>query len=197
MLFSDQPSKAEDPDLLRTTEPYVTGAAPYIHTFSGGKMFLLQPTRDMVKITDIAHALAHQARWTGHTRGFYSIAQHSVYVSQQLSPALRLRGLLHDASEAYTGDLNKPLKSVIGEKFAAIEDELTGVINKKYGLDPPTPNETEAVKQADLSVALAEAFQLLGQKMYHGGVSPARISIEYWDPAEAEETFLKNFKELM
>lgn len=53
----------------------------WIETYTGRKFYLLHPRPEDVDITDIAHALSNQCRYTGHTRMFYSIAEHSYHVS--------------------------------------------------------------------------------------------------------------------
>src|ERR1039457_6405429 len=82
----------------------------FIGTFSGLRFWPLAPNPDDILIADIAHALAHQCRFGGHAWKFYSVAKHSVHVSQLCPPEHALWGLLHDASEAYLVDLPRPLK---------------------------------------------------------------------------------------
>ena len=82
----------------------------WIITYSGKKFYHLAPSAEMVDIVDIAHALSLTCRWTGHTRYHYSVAQHSWYFSYLVPKEFALSALLHDASEAYLGDMNRPLK---------------------------------------------------------------------------------------
>jgi len=81
-----------------------------IGLFSGGTFDILNPRAEDVRIEDIAHALSQQCRFTGHTKTFYSVAQHSVLASTLVAAPDELWALLHDASEAYMGDMNRPLK---------------------------------------------------------------------------------------
>jgi hypothetical protein len=81
-----------------------------IQTHSGGTFDLLNPDPADVRTEDIAHALSQIARYTGHTDTPYSVATHSVHVSQIVRPGLASLALLHDAAEAYLGDWSTILK---------------------------------------------------------------------------------------
>jgi hypothetical protein len=91
---------------------------PYITTFTGKTVNPLNPTPDDIDIRDIAHSLALVPRFAGHTQKPISIAQHSVYVSRLLPRAYAMHGLLHDASEAYLGDVTRWLKAT--PEFSAL-----------------------------------------------------------------------------
>src|SRR5688500_14252940 len=86
----------------------------YIRTYTGKEFYPLKPELDKIDIEDIAHALSNLCRFTGHTKQFYSVAQHSVLASEFVrvydNPHLNLFVLLHDASEAYICDISRPLK---------------------------------------------------------------------------------------
>src|ERR1019366_9954250 len=82
-----------------------------IRTYSGVRFKPLDPD-PAVGISDIAHALANQCRFGGHSSAFYSVAQHSVRVSEICAAEDALWGLLHDASEAYLVDVPAPLKQL-------------------------------------------------------------------------------------
>jgi len=86
-----------------------------IPTASGLLFDPLKPTPDGIRAVDVAHALANKCRYTGHTRVFYSVAEHSVRVSQYLREGGvcregQLWGLLHDCGEAYLPDIASPVK---------------------------------------------------------------------------------------
>src|SRR5271165_7548492 len=82
----------------------------WIQTYTGRVMYPLDPRPEEINIIDIAHALSNLCRFTGHVRTFYSVAEHSVRVSQHCDPKDALWGLLHDASEAYLADMSRPMK---------------------------------------------------------------------------------------
>src|ERR1051326_5301684 len=117
--------------LLNTTD---TGA---IMTFSGRWINPLNPRPEDIDIVDIAHALSNQCRFTGHTRFFYSVAQHSCLVSDECANPHKLGGLLHDASEAYLSDIARPIKAQpgFGEVYKTCENKLMIAVAKRFSLD--------------------------------------------------------------
>lgn len=122
-----------------------------IQTFTG-RVDPLNPTVDEINIEDIAHALARQCRYNGHCNGFISVARHSIWVANRLETLhfeerVQLTGLLHDAAEAYLGDLVRPIKhSEFGLAYLKVEEVLEGVIAEKFDLPWPFPEE---VREAD------------------------------------------------
>src|SRR5258708_5991192 len=127
----------------------------WIITYTGLKFYHLNPQPDMVTVEDIAHSLSQLCRWTGHSRFFYSVAQHSVYASQICPPEDAFDTLMHDSSEAYLGDMNRPLKhfTAAGPAYREIEEKVEDVIFKKFGVRFPL---SEAVKDADTKMLYAE-----------------------------------------
>lgn len=105
-----------------------------INTFSGALVDFHNPTPEMITTVDIAHALSKICRFGGHTKFFYSVAEHSALVAFLAPEDLALEALLHDASEAYLGDVVKPLKNILGKAYADIEDRFMQVIGTKYKL---------------------------------------------------------------
>lgn len=116
-----------------------------IRTFTGKVFDLLILDPNSICIEDIAHGLAHTARFGGHLPCFYSVAQHSVLVADKVPPDQKLAALLHDASEAYLGDMPSPFKSMMPE-FKAIESNVMKVIASKFGFAYPF---SRSVKYAD------------------------------------------------
>ena len=149
---------------------------------SGLTLDLLHPSLDMIVWEDIAEALAKTCRFGGHCMGFYSVAQHSLVVAQLLPRRWRAWGLLHDAHEAFTGDLISPLKALIGEPIRAIERRLDALIYEAAGLSPPDAELAAAIKRADL-VALATERRDLVEPSHRTawtileGVEPADVTI--------------------
>jgi hypothetical protein len=106
-----------------------------------GWIDLLDPKPEQVNIDDIAHALSHVCRFVGHTSRHYSVAEHSIFVSRiaavlGASPAEQLTALMHDATEAYIGDVTSPLKRLLGDSYRSIEHRLAGVIAERFDLVP-------------------------------------------------------------
>jgi hypothetical protein len=101
-----------------------------IETHSGGGFDLFSPDPDTIRLPDIAASLAHTCRFGGHCRHFYSVAHHSLHVADELadnSPRLQLIGLLHDAGEAYLGDIPRPIKTELNELDQIEREILTAV----------------------------------------------------------------------
>lgn len=137
-------------DLGMTDTPTPTTEAKprtyLIRTHSGRLVDLSNVLPSDIDIWDIAHALANVCRYGGHTPKFYSVAQHSCYVSTRCPEEYRLEGLLHDAAEAYIGDLTRPLKDLLGERVQQLEVDIERAIALTFGLTFPWP---ACVKQAD------------------------------------------------
>lgn len=118
-----------------------------IRTYSG---LLVKPMRlnpEDIRIADIAQALSRICRFAGHVSGFLSVAEHSVEVSRLCPPELRMDGLLHDASEAYLGDIPSPIKRLPEMTgWRAGEERAHKAIAKRFGTKYPHP---DPVTQAD------------------------------------------------
>ncbi|EIQ01097.1 hypothetical protein OpiT1DRAFT_05665 [Opitutaceae bacterium TAV1] len=171
---------------------------PWIQTFTGRQFFPLDPDPLEIDIEDIAHALALQCRFGGHSRAFYSVAQHSVFVADMCPPHLKLTGLLHDATEAYLIDLPRPIKQAIPE-YRRIEDKLAEVIAKRFTPHPTCPIQFHHpfIKVADKIALATEARDLLGKPPapWGDGVDPSPVHIEPWDSLKSEYEFLRRFRE--
>lgn len=136
----------------------------YIETFTGKVFDFNKQDADSIDIVDIAHALSNQNRYGGHTRYPYSIAAHSSMVAllihdQGYSPDIIAAGLLHDAAEAYMGDMVSPLKSMF-PRFREIELQILRKIHSVFGL-PEELCYSSVVHTAD-RVALAIEVKRLG-----------------------------------
>ena len=168
----------------------------WIATHSGKRFFPLDPRLEEIDINDIAHALSHQCRFSGHCVQFYSVAQHCVLVSQMCDQADALYGLLHDASEAYLADIPSPLKKT--PEFAPYreaEKKLMELICALYGLDPEEP---ASVKLADKRMLVTEARDLT---MTEGrgwtfAYEPYDMHIKPWTPEYSKTKFIARLHEL-
>lgn len=165
--------------------------------YSGEKFWPLDPKPEEVDINDIAHSLAFQCRFNGHSNSFFSIAQHSVFVSKIVPPEQALAGLLHDAAEAYTGDMVSPLKKNLPPEFKEIEKEIDKAISEHFGIK--NINHIE-IKRADKIALFTEMRDLM--KKPHSkwddvdSYNPHPNKIVPLGPEEAEKEFLERFKEL-
>ena len=115
-----------------------------VRTVSGKYIDLFNLTPEDIDIEDIAYGLAHTARFGGQTRRYYSVAEHAIVVSVNLPLELKLAGLLHDASEAYIGDMPSPVKNRLPD-YKYLEDHIMSVVAQKYGFKWPL--EELVVKQ--------------------------------------------------
>ncbi len=132
----------------------------YIETRSGKRVDYFNPDPDTIDIEDIAYALANQCRYNGHSAMFYSVAEHSVAVARLVPKQFQLLALLHDAAEAYVGDIPSPLKQHLGG-FKDIEDGIAQTIYKKYGVWEQALESYDIIKRADMQQLCTEAAVLL------------------------------------
>lgn len=163
---------------------------------SGRMVDLLSMRAADIEITDIAHALSMTCRFNGHTRSFHSVAHHSLLVASLCARVFKLEALLHDASEAYTGDLPTPIKhrpEMAG--FRAVEDHITSVIRRKFRLPQA---ESPEVKAADLLALAWERRDLMQPHPRVPAVAglPATV-LQTMTPADAEREFLAAYRRLV
>ena len=170
----------------------------WMTTFTGRQFWPLDPRPEEVCIEDIAHALANICRFGGHCKRFYSVAQHSILVADlvaQVEPQFRLAALLHDAPEAYIGDMVRPLKrfSDMGELFTKIEHVVALAIWLRYNL-PVIP--AKVLQWADDLVLKYEHAQLIndGRMWAVDTVEGPAVEVCPWSPSYAEVAFLGRFK---
>lgn len=172
---------------------------PWNQTHTGLKFWLTDPKPDTICIEDIAHSLALQCRYTGHTKTHYSVAQHSIIVSHIVPQELALSALMHDAAEAYIGDIAKPYKDLVETRFSeSIEKLITIAIYDKFDIFPYHFNNLQ-IKEADLMALRAEAFQVLAHPPvddWADDLPKNEIIIDEWPWKLAELLFLKRFKHL-
>ena len=163
-------------------------------TFSG---LIIDPRAlelDKINIEDIAHSLSMQCRFGGHVTEFYSVAQHSVEVSNRVDKTLALWGLLHDASEAYVCDLPRPIKSLFPE-YSKLEREIQERIAARFSLPFPIPAE---IKRADTIELLTEAKRFHNTPIFNGSLEARSIDgMISLAPAFAKKQFLDRFEELI
>lgn len=141
---------------------------PYICTVSGRKVPLIDPEAKDINLTDIAYSLARLARFNGHTIGpRYTVAQHSILVMNTVArltddPALKLAALLHDAHEAYLGDISAPVKLILGPQIRWAMEEFDAAIEQHFRL-PVGILANKIIRNADLEVLAAEKHFLMPQ----------------------------------
>jgi uncharacterized protein len=167
----------------------------WMQTATGKQFWPLDPRPEEVDILDIAAHLAKICRYNGACDYHYSVAQHSVYVSWQVPPEHALAALLHDAAEAYTCDIHRPVKRHL-TGYAEIEAGVWRAIAYRFGVDPVLP---ECVHVADDAVLLAEKAQIMRPAPAPWNVpgEPAPIKVSPWTIDQAREAFLSRFTYLL
>lgn len=175
----------------------------WMQTVSGVVFEPLQPQLDRIHIEDIAHGLSMICRFGGHSREFYSVAEHSVYVSLACDPADAMAGLLHDAAEAYVGDMIRPLKHMPEMTFYRdAEDWVLDTIFEKAGLPSGGGEQLlpPSVKHADNAVLAAERDH---PRIVGGATAPwaplpmpAAVRFGRYNPVDAKKFFLDRFDSL-
>lgn len=165
--------------------------------YSGQQIDPLQLHPDEVRLGDIAHSLSMQCRYLGHCDQFYSIAQHAVFVARHLpTPRLQLFGLLHDAAEAYIGDIISPLKTRL---FASIQTVERDILRTIYTVlcdgEVPSEREWKRIKEVDTRTLITEASVLMVSRgrQWEVGVQPYDDVIVPQTPESAKWHFLATY----
>lgn len=170
--------------------------------YSGRFVDPLRPDPGEIDILDIAQSLSMLCRYNGHVRDFFSVAQHSWIVSHLVPPRDALWGLLHDAAEAFLGDLWAPVKARMGlYEYRAAEEVCLQRIAEVCGLEWPPP---PTVKAADVQARKIEKKYVLEHPDRPWEVdsvpwAPVAMSFEIrdlWTPDVARRAFLDRFAEL-
>ncbi len=171
----------------------------WVQTFTGRQFWPMDPHEDDIDIQDIAHALSMMCRFNGHCRDFYSVAQHSVHVAEVVAERGyrkdTLTALLHDAAEAYFGDITRPVKHGIGGEIARIEGKLEMAIANKFGLHYPFP---PIVKEIDDILLVTEKRDVMtqSQRKWNLRAEPLEQRIVPWDWRWARSRFLEMYHKL-
>lgn len=169
------------------------------NTASGKIISLNDPTPEMIDIQDIAGALSKICRFGGHTSAFYSVAQHSVLVASLVPDSLKKEALLHDATEAYLGDVIKPLKVLLGSRYTDLEGEFTKAISQRFNVD--LEGLYPSIKWFD-----RKALDVEHEALQKGNMAPMlELQTDFglafpdqwaWDHKTAQKTFMAMYHEL-
>ncbi len=168
----------------------------HIETVSGRLVNVTNPSADSILLDDIAWALSRIPRFAGHTITEipYNVAQHSVYVATLMEELLKshedfnldfevkkslekihnnvdvlMKALLHDAHEAYTGDIPSPIKKIpeLQETFKLIEQKLDHAIRTQFELDELTDAEKTVIKYCDKLAQAIEGYQFMPSRGFN------------------------------
>jgi hypothetical protein len=168
-----------------------------IQSASGSYLDLHNLKPEDIQVTDIAHHLSHLCRFGGATFEFYSVAEHSIHVARIVNtmlgrPDLAMAALMHDASEAYLGDVRTPMKHMPEmAPYLKLEAEVQEVIHQHFGIPPLNEDDHNIIKQADLIMLATERRWFMPTvdtdgcsahwKLLQGrGIEP--LSREVWKP---------------
>ncbi len=165
----------------------------WIETFQGHQFYFRNPTPESIDLLDICHSLAMQCRYCGHTKKFYSVAEHSVMMARWMleegySIEVALQALFHDAAEAYISDIPRPVKVTL-PSFKELENLLDEAIfakfNIRYPFDP-------IIKEADSRILVDERAQMMRQTdnpWATDNLKAMEIDLQGWLPEQARREF--------
>ena len=187
--------------IVKPHEPY----GEYLLTFSGKQFYVADPQPDSILIEDIAHGLSNLCRFVGAVKSFYSVAQHSLLVEEEVERVIgkddwtvvvRLKALIHDAPEYITNDCARPVRRMI-PAFNRLDSRIWNVVCQKFNLEPKWES---VIADADDTILLAERRDLLVPSSYHwveqDKHQASAKKIVPMTPGQAEIKFLEKFYQL-
>lgn len=168
----------------------------FITTYSGAKFYINECNIEDIPMYDIAHALSMNCRFNGHTKQFYSVAEHCLIVSLLVPQEHALTGLLHDISEAFVPDIPRPFKGAI-HGFDQYEERILQKVAEAYDITWPFPPEVEHIDKNivhdEAAVLFCEAPEWINAYTTVG----AGPYIQPLEPGEARRMFVGRFTSLM
>ena len=167
----------------------------WILTNSGQRFDILEPHSAMVHPQDIAHSLAMQCRFNGHCGTFYSVAQHCIVVASLVPEEHKLAALLHDATEAYIGDIVRPLKQAVPQ-LRQMEHHIWHAICARFDIDPVLPS---CIHDADMVALATERRDLMPENRDEweclAGTQPMQQFIRAWPVEEARLRYWQDLQQ--
>lgn len=168
----------------------------WMQVSGGRRFFIMDPQPSEIHIADIAASLSKLCRYGGHTKRFYSVAEHCVHIANAAPVEHALTALLHDASEAYLVDVPRPVKRYLSN-YAKLESDVMRAVAERFGIAWPLP---EVVKRLDNAILADERAQVMPRMLEDvpnhdwGATEPALgVEIGCWSPDKAEYEFLAAF----
>ena len=173
----------------------------YISTINHIRFDPTCPEWNDIEIGDIAHALSYISRANGHFMKFFSVARHCLNCAEEArargySERVQLLCLLHDAAEAYIGDMTRPLKKKIPE-FSEIERAYQKIIFSKFISEQLTDDERAKAREIDDAMLYHEFLKYNGEILLeyepelHIDIDSGVKSVD-----ETKAEFLEKFAEL-
>jgi hypothetical protein len=184
---------------MAVTAPKNARKGDWMQTYTGRQFWPLDARADELAIEDIAHALSMACRYAGHCLQFYSVAEHSVHICRWLrqqgsNTDTQLKGLMHDAPEAYLVDVPRPVKPYLTE-YRGIEVALWHVVADWLDLTTIMPG---IIKEADDRILFDERHQNMAP-CPEPWIIPSvglGVTLQYWTPAQAKAEFMLEFARL-
>ncbi len=167
-----------------------------IKVHAGHYLDLADPSIHDIDLATIAAALSKLCRFGCHCPKFYSVAEHCVHASRlaakdQYGIEAQRAILLHDAAEAYIGDVVKPLKLMLPD-YAEVEERMERVVGKRFGVG--FESHAGVIKLYDQAMLKAEKQAMWPEDAEEwtgfGGIADVDVTFEFWSPSDAEERFL-------
>ena len=179
----------------------LTAGLDWMHTSLGLRMYPEAPVHKDIAISDIANGLALICRYSGQgdVYKFYSVAEHSVllaeYALEDVGSFAAMYVLLHDAAEAYLGDLVPAVKNAVGSSYEALEDSITNAVMHRYSRHH---NFRDYAKAIDRRIVPTEKAALMRYPLPwpSDAADPLPVEIKRWGPVEAKMHFLNMWEEL-
>jgi hypothetical protein len=166
----------------------------WTQTYTGKKFCFRNPTLQDISIIDISHSLSNICRFNGHCKQFYSVAEHSVYLSRQFDNSqLAMEALLDDAAEAYIGDMPRPIKNTEEMlPYREIEKKIDDKIRIKFDL---SSERNQQIIDMDTRLLITERNQIMSRPPDDWGIKaePLKIKIQCLSPSEAKEFFEQRY----
>lgn len=165
--MSDQPTSTRPKPYWQQddddTPPRLT---PWMESYTGTAVEVFGPRPSQIRLLDILVSIARLPRFNGHTCAPwpYTVGQHTLWVAAFVedfggSRAVQQAAFLHDAAEAYLGDVLSPIKPRM-PAFIQCEERVRGVICEVFGVAPALLADN-LLRLADIRVLRAEARDLL------------------------------------
>ena len=171
----------------------------WFKTISDTPFDLQFPTKEMIKLNDICHALSQINRFNGHTKRPYSVAEHSCRCCDQAASHdedVQLEVLIHDFSEAYYQDIINPLKMILGGPYIVLEARCQFLINERV-LGHRMFDHEDVIKLIDYRMFVTECRDLTNQTRwweerdeYTYTIPATTYGPGYWK--DCLKTYLKN-----
>lgn len=176
--------------------------SPFVGTFTGQQISLVDVDPAKIDIVDIAVGLANQCRYAGQVWPFYSVAEHSVIVSHMVKAGhpnkkVALKALLHDAPEFILGDMIRPVKARIVH-YDVLEERVMASISRKFELNY-SKDDWEEIKRQDNLITVSERRRLMPRldRGAYGTSVPEKdvpnIRFTCMNPPKAALAFLDRF----